>query len=57
MLSGEELFGWVTLTRAPALDVPILSAALDILYSPQNIVSASDAGWRPCWIMTAAGSN
>jgi DNA processing protein len=43
MLPSEESFAWVTLTRAPALDVATLSAAIQALGSAQGIVTASEA--------------
>jgi DNA processing protein len=43
MQTSEESSAWVTLTRAPALDIPTLSRALEILGSAQGITAASDA--------------
>jgi DNA processing protein len=43
MLPREESAAWATLTRAPALDIPTLSRALQLLGSAQDIVEASDA--------------
>ncbi|HME40633.1 MAG TPA: DNA-processing protein DprA, partial [Steroidobacteraceae bacterium] len=43
MLPGEESSAWVTLTRTPALDVPTLSRALEMLGHVQGIIEASDA--------------
>jgi DNA processing protein len=43
MLPREESCAWVTLTRAPALDIPTVRRALEILGSAQGIIEASDA--------------
>jgi DNA processing protein len=43
MLPSEESSAWATLTRAPALDIPTLSRALELLGSAQGIVQAPDA--------------
>jgi DNA processing protein len=43
MPPSEESSAWATLTRAPALDIPSLSRALEILGSAQGITEASDA--------------
>jgi DNA processing protein len=43
MPTREESSAWATLSRAPALDVPTLSRALDIFGSAQGITEASDA--------------
>jgi DNA processing protein len=43
MLRAEEVFAWVTLSRAPALDAQILSKALGILGDAPRIIDASDA--------------
>ena len=42
MPSSEESAAWVTLTRAPSLDVRSLSKALDVLRKPQHILEARD---------------
>jgi DNA processing protein len=54
MRSSEEASAWVTLTRSPALDVPILSRALDTLKSARGVVEASDASRRRAGIPAAA---
>jgi DNA processing protein len=43
MPPSEESYAWMTLTRAPALDISTLSRALEFLGSAQRIVEASDA--------------
>jgi DNA processing protein len=43
MPPSEESSAWATLTRAPALDIPSLCRALEILGSAQGITEASDA--------------
>jgi len=42
MQPSEETLAWVTLTRAPALDVPRLSTALGILGQARGILGAPD---------------
>jgi DNA processing protein len=54
MRSSEESSAWVTLTRAPALDVAILSRALEILGQARAIVEASDAARARAGIPAAA---
>jgi DNA processing protein len=43
MLTSEESSAWVTLTRAPDLDVSTLPRALETLLHAQGIAAASDA--------------
>jgi DNA processing protein len=43
MLRAEELFAWIALSRAPALDESILSKALHTLGGAEGIVEASDS--------------
>ena len=43
MQSGEECLAWVSLTRAPALDVAVVSQALQVFGTPRHLVSASAA--------------
>jgi DNA processing protein len=43
MQPSEESSAWVTLTRAPALDVPTLAAALESLRHGRGIIGATDA--------------
>jgi DNA processing protein len=54
MRPSEESSAWVTLTRAPALDVPIVSRALEILGQARGIVEASDASRALAGIPAAA---
>src|ERR1700675_1631402 len=54
MLPSEESSAWVTLTRAPALDVPTLRGAIEILSHAQGIIEASDASRRRAGIPAAA---
>jgi DNA processing protein len=42
MLRAEEVFAWVALSRAPALDARLLSKALGILGDAHGIINASD---------------
>ena len=42
-LSSEESAAWVTLTRAPALDIPSLTKALEVFGTARRFVRASDA--------------
>jgi DNA processing protein len=43
MLRAEEVFAWVALSRAPALDAQILSKVLEILGDAPGLINASDA--------------
>jgi DNA processing protein len=43
MQHGEDLLAWVTLTRAPALDVPALVTALETLGQASGVIGASDS--------------
>ncbi len=43
MLRAEEVFAWVALSRAPALDAQILSKVLGILGDARGVINASDA--------------
>ena len=43
MLRAEEVFAWVALSRAPALDAQILSKVLGILGDAPGVINASDA--------------
>jgi DNA processing protein len=54
MQTGEESSAWATLTRAPALDIPTLSRALEIFGSGQGITEASDAARERAGISAAA---
>jgi DNA processing protein len=54
MQTSEECSAWVTLTRTPALDMPTLSRALEILGSAQGITEASDAARERAGMPAAA---
>ncbi len=54
MPPSEESIAWVTLTRAPALDIPTLSRALRILGRPQCIIKASESSRAHAGIPAAA---
>jgi DNA processing protein len=54
MQRAEELFAWMALSRAPELDVPCLSLALDSLGGLHGLVNASDAARRCAGIPKAA---
>jgi len=41
--SAEDRFAWITLTRAPGLDVPSLSTALETLGGPGGLIGTSDS--------------
>jgi DNA processing protein len=43
MQRAEEMFAWMALSRAPALDVPTLSKAFDVLGDAQGVVKSTDA--------------
>jgi DNA processing protein len=43
MALADEALAWMTLSRAPALDVPLLSAALDSLGGALGLIHASDS--------------
>ena len=43
MLAEQEALAWMALTRAPALDVDALTAALDVCATASKLLSASDA--------------
>jgi DNA processing protein len=53
MLSSEESAAWVTLTRTPALDIPSLAQALEVL-GPTRLIGASDAERRRTGIPATA---
>jgi DNA processing protein len=46
MLAEEESLAWMTLTRAPALDVESCRRALQICGSARGILAARDAEWQ-----------
>ncbi|HEX9403726.1 MAG TPA: DNA-processing protein DprA [Steroidobacteraceae bacterium] len=50
----EESSAWATLTRAPALDIPTLSKALQIFGSARDIAEASDASRERAGLPAAA---
>jgi DNA processing protein len=54
MPPSEESSAWVTLTRAPALDIAILSRMLAIFGRPQCIIGASDAAREQAGVPAAA---
>jgi DNA processing protein len=54
MQSSDESSAWVTLTRAPALDVPTLSRALEIFGSARGITEASNASRERAGLPPAA---
>jgi DNA processing protein len=54
MLSREESCAWVTLTRVPALEVSVLSGALDVLGTAGAIIAATDASRERAGIPAAA---
>jgi DNA processing protein len=54
MQTSEEASAWVTLTRAPALDIPTLSKALEFFGSAQGIAKASDAARERAGMSAAA---
>jgi DNA processing protein len=54
MLLSEESLAWVTLSRAPALDVERLSAALEVLGDARGILDATDSARRTAGIPGAA---
>jgi DNA processing protein len=54
MRLSDEVLAWVTLTRAPALDVPTLSAALERIESAHAIIAATDAAREDAGIPSAA---
>jgi DNA processing protein len=54
MQTSEESSAWVTLTRAPALDISALSRALEIFGSARGITVASDASREGAGMPAAA---
>jgi DNA processing protein len=52
--SGEERLAWVTLARTPALDVPALSAALEVLGTARGVVAASEAALERAGVSAGA---
>jgi DNA processing protein len=54
MLPSEESCAWATLTRTPALDIPTVKRALEILGSAHGIIEASDASCGRAGIPVAA---
>jgi DNA processing protein len=54
MRLSEESSAWVTLTRAPALDVRSLNRALEIFGSAQGFIQASDASREHAGMPAAA---
>jgi DNA processing protein len=56
MLAEEEALAWMTLTRAPALDVASCRRALQICSSARGILAACDADWRQAALPAATRS-
>jgi DNA processing protein len=54
MLNRDELLAWLTLTRAPGLDTPTLSTALETLGQASGILGASDELRRHAGLPAAA---
>jgi DNA processing protein len=54
MQRAEELFAWMALARAPGLDVPILSAALERLGGIDGFLESSDAARQSAGLPAAA---
>jgi len=54
MQSGEECLAWVSLTRAPALDVAAVSRALEVIGPAHQIVRASSAAYERAGLPAAA---
>ncbi|MEO7205819.1 MAG: DNA-processing protein DprA [Steroidobacteraceae bacterium] len=54
MQRAEEVFAWMALSRAPALDVPILSAAFERLGGIAGFVESSDAARQVAGVPAAA---
>src|SRR5579863_4830661 len=54
MPPSEESSAWATLTRAPGLDIPAVSKALEIFGSAQGITGASDAARERAGLPAAA---
>jgi DNA processing protein len=54
MLPSEESCAWVTLTRAPALDIHMLRGALEMLGTARALMEASDTARERAGISAAA---
>jgi len=54
MQRADEVFAWMALSRAPALDVPILSAALERLGGITGFIQSSDEARQSAGIPAAA---
>jgi DNA processing protein len=54
MLRAEDVFAWMALSRAPALDVSILSAALQRLGGIAGFIESSDAAWQSAGVPAVA---
>ena len=54
MPSSEESAAWVTLTRAPSLDIHSLSGALETCGPPHHLIDATDAAREHAGISTPA---
>jgi DNA processing protein len=46
MLPAEEMFAWMALSRAPGIDVPVLSKAFESFGNAQALIEASDRARR-----------
>jgi DNA processing protein len=53
MQRADDVFAWMALSRAPALDVPILSAALESLGDVHGLISASHAARQAAGVPAA----
>jgi DNA processing protein len=56
MQRAEEVFAWMALSRAPAVDVPTLSKAFELLGDAPGVLESSDAA-RACAGFPAAARN
>jgi len=54
MLRAEEVFAWVALSRAPALDPELLSKALEMLGDAQAIINASEGARQAAGVPRAS---
>jgi DNA processing protein len=53
-MQRADVLAWMALSRAPALDVPVLSAALESLGSAHSLISASHAARQAVGVPAAA---
>jgi len=54
MLRAEEVFAWVALSRAPALDTRLLSTALEVLGDARGVVNSSDGARQSAGVPPAS---